>query len=188
MTRPMVWLAAIGVAAAACVLTAVTPHQHLVYGTRAASLPFDLPLEVGGGAVTGRTFSASLPEVRLAKAIETDEGTIEGDYVIVDLVAEATGADPRAAFGRVELLVGARTYYAVSHIDGTLDDTKLHAGLPLRGSVVFEIAPDDLDAHATLRLVPDVEEGFDDRVVAELDLGAIEVSPMERVERAAWAS
>jgi len=187
MRRPLAWIAALGIAIAACVVNVLLPEQHLTYSTNATRIPFDLPLAVGQ-TTTGRTFSARPTAIRAATTIETAFGDVaRGTFVIVDLVVDSTGADARASLVGVELEAAGRTYGPTGRIPGTLEDARLRAGLPIAGSLVFELPPDAMHGAAVMRLATALDVRFDDRLVLDIDLDAIEVAGSAVVEEAEWA-
>ncbi|WP_203136563.1 hypothetical protein [Microbacterium sp. JZ31] len=187
MSRAATWLTALGIAIAACVVNALTPHAHLAYSTATHEMPFDVPMAIGE-TTHGRTFSARPTAVRSAHTIETDdEERFEGTFLIVDLMLDATGAEAPTLLQGVQLETDGRTYFPVPRIPGTLESATLRAGLPVTGSLVFELPEDGIQGRAQLRLSKDVVTRFDDRLVLDIDLGAVEVAPVETVERSGWA-
>lgn len=182
------WLIGVVLAAAACVVTAVTPQSTLVYSTNATRMPFDLPLEIGE-TTTGRTFSLEPVAVRASRSIESADGEIaEGAFVILDLVAEATGVDPTARLEGVTLELGGRSYSpTIRGASSSIDTVSLRAGLKTAGCVAFELAPEDLHGTARILIASDLDVRFDDRMVLVVDLDAVPLSRVEPMAEAGWA-
>jgi len=186
MRTSATWAAAIGFAVLACVVTAVTPVSNLAYSTNATRMPFDLPMTLGE-TTTGRTFTAEPTAVRAASSIEAEDGPVEGTFLIVDLVLDGTGVEPSTRLGGIKLELGERTYYPASRIRRTLVDESLRAGLPVAGSIVFELPPDDFRGRARVVLANRLDIRFDDRLVLDVDLDSLEPRPSVVVEPAGWA-
>ena len=153
-------------------------------------MPFVGPVGMGEQAV-GRTFAVTPEAVRVAEAVETDGGLdgarLPGTWVIVDVVLDATGAEPGARLEQVELELGGATYTPSDRVDGTAEDATLRAGLPVRGSLVFEVPAGAAHGSARLTLGPSVDVRLDDQLVLDLDLDA-PPSAVEVVEAWGWAS
>ncbi|GAA3662018.1 DUF4352 domain-containing protein [Microbacterium marinilacus] len=186
MSPRAAWGLAAALAAAACVVTAVTPRTHLVYSVAAVEMPFVVPMRMGEQAV-GRTFAVTPEAVRVAEAVETDGGRLDGTWVVVDVVLDATGAEPGARLEQVELELGGATYTPSDRVDGTAEDATLRAGLPVRGSLVFEVPAGAAHGSARLTLGPSVDVRLDDQLVLDLDLDAPPAA-VEVVEAWGWAS
>lgn len=179
------WLAG-ALALAACLVTWLTPHSHLVYSTNATRIPFTVPLSVGETS-EGRTFTVRPLEIRATHEV-VDADAIRGTFVIVDLVVDSTGADPSTRIGLAELEVDGRTLTPTDRVGGMIEHEQLLAGLPIQGSLVFELPPEALHGHAQLRLASDVDVRFDTEFVLDIDLDALEVQSSATVEPPGWAS
>jgi hypothetical protein len=185
--RAASWWLAGALALAACVVTGLTPHSHLVYSTNATRIPFTVPLTVGETA-DGRTFTVRPVEIRATREVVDDSDAVTGTFVIVDLVVDSTGADPSTRIGLAELEIGGRTLTPTDRVGGMIEDEQLPAGLPIQGSLVFELPADGLHGRAQLRLAADVDVRFDTEFLLDIDLDALQLRGSATVEPPRWTS
>lgn len=154
-------------------------------------VPFPVAGEVGEWG-EARTFAARVESVALAEEVTDGDwtGTTGGVWLVVTLSAEVSGEPTQVS---AALLLGDERYDASSRPGYTaLDATRLAPGLAQRGSVLVEVPPEALRAHADdarLRFSTS-ENALRDAVLdVPLDLDGlepeplVELTPPERVER-----
>jgi len=164
----------------------LTPVSTLSYSVAAVRYPFDVHMAVGEPA-RGRTVIAEVEQVAGAGEVDTGDEVLGGTWVVVDLVLDATGADPRTSLDLAELVIGAATYTPTERLAGTLDGSTVAAGLPRRGSIVFEIPADTAHGSARLRIGDDPLVRLGDRLVLDIDLDELDFDGTVVVEPAAYA-
>jgi hypothetical protein len=158
-------------ASAVAVAAAATIWHHLptpldVYG------PFDVHGTLGR-QVVDRSFEVTVTAVRIgprARARPRPAVTAVGEWVVVD--AEVA-ARTRPARPTVELQVGPNTYISSDRFVVAPLGLEVAPGIPQRGSWVFDVAPDVLDAAdgVTLRLWQG-DGRLDSRLVVDIPVGA----------------
>lgn len=149
--------------------------------------PFVTNMTVGEVA-TGRNLSATIHDVRLARAVHTDEWAADGQtlWVVVDLAAEAVSDDVRATLGGTTLRVGARTYRASERPD-SLRRQGLSTGIPTSGVLAFEIPEDAASAgHAVLDLSLAEDVRLDSVLRLDIDLAAFDIEADVELAPTTW--
>jgi hypothetical protein len=140
MRRPLEWLAALGLVAVASIAVATAPQD----GTIAD--PFVRTGAVGE-VVHGRDFDVEVLDVRLGESLDLayDESGLESDgvWVVVDLVATAN-VDV-VQLGYTELRINGVGYATHDLPYPSMDFVDYGAGIPVQGSIVFEVPKSALD-------------------------------------------
>lgn len=181
MRRALGWLAALGLVAVASIAVATAPQQ----GTLAD--PF---VQRGGVGelVHARDFDIEVLDVRLGQSLDIayDESSLatDGVWVVVDLVVTAN----------VDLV---QLIYSELHIDGVAYRTyelpspsmtfvAFGPGVPVQGSLVFEIPTSALDAATSADAVVSFRNGIsvqlDDVPEVRVDLGGLDVARTQIID------
>lgn len=102
----------------------------------ATEAPFRTEL-VADERVETRTIAATLLDVRLADVAESDGWSAPGTWLVIDVEIEATSEEESLYYVHLERSNG--TKFRASERPDSLLDERLSPGLPLRGSVAFEL-------------------------------------------------
>lgn len=180
MKRWATWAVGAGLVATAWGVAVVTPAED------AEEAPFPVTAEVGERAV-GRNLAVTVTDVRRAEGVGTDEWSAEGNWVVVDLEAEAIQSEFGTLLTLVTLEVDGRTFRASERPESLLRGG-LSVGIPLSGSVAFEL-PEELDSgEAILTFGLDTDPRLDSLLVLDIDLAAIDVAREARLRPTEWSS
>lgn len=180
MRRALAWVAGLAMVA----LAAGVGHLTLSDGQQQA--PFVVHAAIGERA-EGRAFAVTLRQVRVADRVTADGGwSAEGNWLVVDLDAEALRTETASILSLAELDLGERTISASERPD-SLESTPLDVGLAHSGSLAFELPADARAGTSTLRLGRSADDRLDSVVELELDLGALERVADLELEETRWA-
>ncbi|MFK4731537.1 hypothetical protein ROT00_17745 [Agromyces mediolanus] len=184
------WLPALGGAAllaAAWGLAAVTP------GDDAAERPFVVEAAPGERA-EGRNLAIVVTGLAAARTVVDGGWRAEGDWLVVELEAEAVVAEQAALLGSAVLEFDGRSYRASERPPGSLLRTALAVGLPRSGAVAFELPPGTFDAAAAEGAAPaslafaiSADTRLDSLLVVPFDLAQLEPSGEVELPRIDWA-
>lgn len=148
--------------------------------------PFPVTVDVGERG-EGRNIAITVHDVRRAEAASAGEWRAEGNWVIVDLDAEAVISEFGTLLSLATLEVDGRTYAASERPD-SLRRGSLSVGIPRSGSLAFEL-PDDVDpAHAVLTLGLDTDPRLDSVIVIPVDLREIDVESDAELRPTGWST
>lgn len=180
MTRMLAWVGGLAMVA----LAAAVGGQTLSEGEQQA--PFAVHAALRQRA-EGRTFAVTVREIRASEQVRDHRGWhASGNWVVVDLDAEAMQTESASILSLTDLVIGERTI-AASERPASLEATPLAVGLVQTGSLAFELPADAVAGPATLRLGRSDEDRLDSVVEIEVDLAELErVSELELV-RTRWA-
>ena len=174
------WAIGIGFIIVAWLAALVTP------GEEEAQAPFVVPAAVGEQA-TGRNLAATITDVRRAVSVAAGGWSAEGNWLVVDLEAAAVVTERGASITHAVVEVDGVRYSASERPD-SLDRSPLAAGIPLAGSLAFEL-PEGLEAGTgVLELALDTETRLDSMVVLPLDLADIPVVDQADLIETGWAN
>lgn len=180
MKRWASWAAGAALVAAAWGVAAITPPED------AAENPFAVAVAVGERG-EGRNIAVTVDDVRRAQSVSTAEWSAEGNWVVVDLDAEAVVSESGTLLTLATLEVDGRTYSASERPDSLLR-SPLAVGIPRSGSVAFELA-DDIDAgKAVITFGLDTDPRLDSLIIVEVDLGAVDVEPDAALRVTGWST
>ncbi|HYI52296.1 MAG TPA: hypothetical protein VEX42_12075 [Microbacterium sp.] len=180
MTRWATWAVGAGLVAAAWGVAAVTPADD------AEEAPFPVVVELGDRGV-GRNIAVTVTDVRRVESVSAGEWSAEGNWVVVDLDAEAVQSEFGTLLTLATLQVDGRTFRASERPESLLRGG-LSVGIPLSGSVAFEL-PEGLDGgHAMLTFGLDTDPRLDSLLVADIDLGAIELDREAELQPTDWST
>jgi hypothetical protein len=178
MRRWATWAIGAALVATAWGVAAVTPPEE------AAESPFPVAVAVGERG-EGRNLAITVDDIHRAESVSAGEWTAEGNWVVVDLDAEAVVSEFGTLLTLATLEVDGRTFSASERPESLLRGP-LAAGIPRSGSVAFELA-DDVDAGtAVLTFGLDTDPRLDSVIVLECDLGEIEIQSDAALEPTDW--
>lgn len=180
MRRWVSWTVGAALVAVAWGVAVITPPED------AAENPF--PVSVGvGERGEGRNIAITVDDIRRAESVSTAEWSAEGNWVVVDLHAEAVVSEYGTLLTLATLEIGGRTFSASERPDSLLRGP-LSVGIPRSGSIAFEL-PEDIDAGtAVLTFGLDTDPRLDSLIVLRVDLGAIDVEPDAALRATEWSA
>lgn len=148
--------------------------------------PFPVTVEVGERG-EGRNIAITVHDVRRADGASAGEWTAEGNWVIVDLDAEAVVAEFGTLLSLATLEVDGRTYAASERPD-SLRRGSLSVGIPRSGSLAFEL-PDDVEPEdAVLTFGLDTDPRLDSLIVVPIDLSETDVESDAELQPSEWST
>lgn len=180
MRRALAWAAGAGLVAAAWGVAAITPAQD------AEEEPFVVTAVVGERAV-GRNIAITVTDVTRADEVRAGEWRAEGNWVVVDLDAEAVVSEKGTLLALATLEVGGRTYGASERPESLLRES-LAVGIPQSGSVAFELAADVTGGPATLRFGETTDPRLDSLIAVDIDLADLDSAADVELEPTAWST
>lgn len=177
------WLAALGLVVAASIAVATAPQEGTLAG------PF-VRTGVEGEVLHTRVLDVEVTGVRLTNELnlaydETRIGT-DGVWVVVDLIITSNAGSVRLGFAELHLNgVAYGTYRLPSP---AVDHITYGAGVPVKGSLVFELPSSALEAgglaDARVYLQAGVSVQLDDIPEVIIDLSDLEVVRSETIDEA----
>lgn len=166
------------VAAAWCVAL-VTPTED------DAVLPFVTTMQLGEQA-DGRNLAVTLLDVHRADSVIAGGWSADGNWIVIDLDAEAIDEESGALVALATLQVGGATYQA-SERPESLFERPLYAGLPQSGSLAFELPAAAVGGTAVLHLGLHSDPRLDTLMEAEFDLGPLPVESDVEMIPTGWS-
>lgn len=170
MRAAAAWATAAILVAGAWTLTLLAPADD------AGDEAFVTTMTIGQPAA-GRNIAATVSTVRATDTITAADGwTADGTWVVVDLSAEAMSSQSAGYLRGATLTIGDRTFSATERgpDEMTLLGSQLVPGVPLSGSLMFEVPDDALDGTARLRLATSTSPWGDTILEMTIDLEALE--------------
>jgi hypothetical protein len=175
--RGATWAVGAALVAAAWGVAAITPPDG------AEESPFVVSAEVGERA-TGRNIAVTVHDVTRSESVRSGDWSADGNWIVVDLDAEAVVSEFGALLELATLEVNGRTFGASERPDSLLR-APLAVGVPVSGSLAFEL-PADVDGGAAVLSLGETADPRLDSVV-EIDLvldalvveDAVELVPVE---------
>lgn len=180
MRRVLAWAAGAGLVAAAWGVAAITPAPD------AEEEPFVVAAAVGERAV-GRNIAITVTDVTRASDVRAGEWRAEGNWVVVDLDAEAVVSEKGCLLALATLEVDGRTYRASERPESFLGES-LSVGVPQSGSVAFELADDVTGGDATLRFGETTDPRLDSLIAVNVDLGTVEPAANVELDPTVWSA
>ncbi len=168
----MQWIGALALLGCSALVAAVTPSDAV------AQAPFRTEL-IPGGQVDGRTISGELLDVRLAEEITDGVWSAEGNWLILDLEVEARKRDETLWYARLERADGVQ--FRSSERPASLRDQGLSAGLPVRGSLVFELSDQTLGQKVRVDIGTVVADPRADSLLS-LEIDLAELTPVQEAQ------
>ena len=180
MRRWATWAIGGALIVAAWGVALITPPED------AFERPFPVTVDVGERG-EGRNIAITVHDVRRAEAASAGEWTAEGNWVVVDLDAEAVMSEFGTLLSLATLEVDGRTYAASERPD-SLRRGPLSVGIPRSGSLAFELADDIEPADAVLTFGLDTDPRLDSLIVVPVDLREIDVESDAELQPTEWSS
>lgn len=164
------WVVGLALLALASLLLRVVPSAA------DSEQPFVVSAEPGETAV-GRTIEVTVSDVMFADTLRSGGWEQQANWLVVDISAEAAGADASTYLGRVALVLhggpdGDREYRASERFPSLTTDP-LIVGVPLAGSLAFEL-PAGAAGHANLEFAEHADTRLDSLLRFDVDLDAVE--------------
>lgn len=164
------WVVGLALLALASLLLRVVPSAA------DSEQPFVVSAEPGETAV-GRTIEVTVSDVMFADTLRSGGWEQQANWLVVDISAEAAGADASTYLGRVALVLhggpdGDREYRASERFPSLTTDP-LIVGVPLAGSLAFEL-PAGAAGHASLEFAEHADTRLDSLLRFDVDLDEVE--------------
>jgi len=159
------WTIGIGCVVIAWFVALVTPDADT------AQAPFVVSAAVGESA-TGRNIEVTVTDVRRAEHVAAGGWSAEGNWVVVDV--EAASVLSEVQLNRAVLVVDG-TQFSASERPDSIRQASLTAGIPLSGSLAFEL-PEGLDAgdaSLEIALAPRGDTRLDSMIVLPFELAEV---------------
>lgn len=180
MRRWVGWAVGGALIAAAWGVALITPPED------AFERPFPVTVEVGERG-EGRNIAITVRDVRRAETVSAGEWSAEGNWVVVDLEAEAVISEFGTLLTLATLEVDGRTYSASERPD-SLRRGSLAVGIPRSGSLAFELADDVEPAEAVLTFGLDTDPRLDSLIVVPIDLRESDVEADAELQPTEWST
>lgn len=180
MRRWQTWAVGAALVAAAWGVAAITPTEA------SSEDPFPVTVAVGERG-EGRNIAVTVDDIRRAESVSAGEWNAEGNWVVVDLDAEAVVSEFGTLLTLATLEIDGRTFSASERPDSLLRGP-LAVGIPRSGSVAFELADDVDSGEAVVTFGLDTDPRLDSLIVLRVDLGAIEVEPDAALRTTEWSA
>ena len=154
--------------------------------------PIAVSAEVGESAA-GRNIEATVTDVRVARSVATSNGwsgLTSGIWVVVDATVAAVVEDG-VPLGTAQLQIGSVAYSATLRAESsTLADATLSTGIPLTGSLAFEIPEAVLTsaeaADTDIHLAISADPRSDSMIVVPVDLTAVDIEDAITLDTPEW--
>lgn len=170
--RGATWAVGAALVAAAWGVAAITPPDG------AEESPFVVPAEVGERAA-GRNIAVTVHGVTRTESVRSGDWSADGNWVVVDLDAEAVLSEYGALLELATLEVDGRTFGASERPDSLLR-APLSVGVPVSGGLAFEL-PADVEGGAAVLTLGEAADPRLDSVV-EIDLVLDDLAVEDEVE------
>lgn len=161
ISRAMSWLLSGVVLVGAWFVVADTPTRDQIWA------PFDVKVSPGQWG-EGRNIAARVVDATFSDHVESTDWAASGNWLVVQIEASAVVEAP-AGLSYVELSVDGVAYGATNRASSGFESPLL-VGVPLAGSVAFELPADVPAVVAELRLGLNPDERLDSVVVVPIDL------------------
>lgn len=164
------WIGGVALLLLAAGVAAVIPTDA------ATEAPFRTEL-ITGEKVETRAIAATLLDVRLADVAELDGWSASGTWLVIDVEIEATREEESLYYVHLEQTDG--TKFRASERPESLLDERLSPGLPLRGSVAFELPKHMRDESVRVDFGTMLADARADGLLSlEVDLASLESLPV----------
>lgn len=175
------WTIGVACIVAAWVVALVTP------GEEQAQAPFEVPAVIGEPA-TGRNLVVTVTDIRRASEVSASGWRAEGNWLVVDLDAEAVLAESGAWLTHTEFEVDGTRFSASDRPDSLAEGGALAIGIPIEGSLAFEL-PDGLDSGVgRIELALNSDPALDSMIVLTFDLGEVPTVEQTELLTTGWAN
>lgn len=164
----LAWALAVVLVGAAWAVTLIAPSDDAGRDTFVTTM-------TDGERGAGRNIAATVTQVRTTDAVASeDDWSAEGNWLVVDLAAEAVVDQPSGYLRGAILIIGDRTFSASTRGPDamTLLDAQLVPGVPTSGSLMFELPDDAFESAGVLRLSTSTTAWGDSILELPIDLAA----------------
>ncbi|SFS13554.1 hypothetical protein SAMN04487846_2719 [Microbacterium sp. cf046] len=179
MTRWASWAIGAALVTAAWGVAVITPPEE------ASELPFPVAVEIGERG-TGRNVAITVSDIRRAQEVRAGEWAAEGNWVVVDLDAEAVVSEFGTLLTLATLEIDGRTFGASERPESLLR-ASLAVGIPRSGSVAFELPADVQGGHGVLTFGLDTDPRLDSIIVLDIDLDDIDIDADAELRPTGWS-
>jgi len=173
------WTVGAGFVAAAWGVAVITPSEG------ALESPFPVAVELGERGV-GRDIAVTVNDIQRAETVRTEEWSADGNWVVVELDAEAVVSEFANSLSLATLTVDGRTFGASERPESLLR-SELSVGVPRAGSLAFELAPDVAGGDATLTLGTNSDQRLDSLIVLDFALDDVAVDSEVELAASDWS-
>jgi hypothetical protein len=180
MNRWATWGLGAALVAAAWGVALITPAED------AEEAPFPVVVEIGDRGV-GRNIAVTVTDVGRAGAVTAGEWSAEGNWLVVDLEAEAVLSEFGALLAHATLELDGRSFRASERPESLLR-AALAVGIPRSGSLAFELPAETRGGAGELRLGVSTDERLDSVIVVPVDLEEIAVEPEADLQPTGWSA
>jgi len=149
--------------------------------------PFRVPASVGDAA-TGRSFTVTFTDLRRASEVSADGWRADGNWLVVDLEAEAVQTEAGTSIQYAKLELDGVQFDASERPD-SLAGSALAVGALREGSLAFEL-PEGVEAgegRIELALNP-INQELDSMIVLSFDLAEVETVDQTELLENGWVN
>ncbi|MBD3940661.1 hypothetical protein IF188_02980 [Microbacterium sp. NEAU-LLC] len=134
--------------------------------------PFEVPATIGQAA-TGRNIAVTFTDLRRADTVNATAWSAEGNWLVVDLDAEAVLTETGASLRSAQLRIDGKQFDA-SERPKSFYRGALHVGVPQSGSLAFELPADLRAGEGRIELALNgVNPELDSMIVLTIDLADV---------------
>jgi hypothetical protein len=180
MNRWAAWALGAALVVAAWGVALITPAED------AEEAPFPITVEVGERGA-GRNIAVTVTDVRRTGTVTAGEWSAEGNWLIVDLEAEAVASEFGALLAHATLELDGRSFRASERPESLLR-AALAVGIPRSGSLAFELPAAPGGGAGELRLGVSTDERLDSVIVVPVDLDDAPVEPQAELQPTGWST
>jgi hypothetical protein len=180
MNRWATWGIGAALVAAAWGVALVTPAED------AEEAPFPVTVALGERGA-GRNVAVTVTDVRRAEAVTAGDWSARGNWLVVDLEAEAVLSEFGALLALATIDLDGRTFRASERPESMLRGP-LSVGIPRTGSIAFELPEDVGGGAGELRLGETTDERLDSVIVVPVNLDEYPVESEAELQPSGWSS
>ncbi|WP_345545703.1 hypothetical protein [Microbacterium jejuense] len=135
--------------------------------------PFEVPATIGQAA-TGRNIAVTFTDLRRAGTVNATAWSAEGNWLVVDLDAEAVLTEVGASLGSAQLRIDGKQFDASERPKSFYRGT-LRVGVPQSGSLAFELPTELRAGEGRIELALNgINPELDSMVVLTFDLADLD--------------
>jgi len=180
LPRWAAWTIGIACIAVAWFVALATPGEEQIQA------PFRVPAAIGEAAI-GRNLAVTFTDIRRASEVSASGWTADGNWLVVDLEAEAVTTEIGTSIQYAKLELDGMQFDASERPPSFAKDGALEVGIPREGSFAFEL-PDGLDAgDGRIELaLNNITPELDSMIVLSFDLGDVESMDQTELLATGW--
>lgn len=180
MRRGVTWAIGAALVAAAWGVAVITPAED------AEEAPFAVTAEPGERAA-GRNIAVTVTDVRRAESLSAGDWSADGNWVVVDLDAEAVVSESGTLLALATLEVDGRVFRASERPESLLRHA-LSVGIPLSGSLAFELPAELTAGSGLLRLGESPDPRLDSVILLAVELQDLPVEQSTDLRTTEWST